>query len=943
MFHSPLPSIAPRRQELFDFGWTFHRGEALGAQEPGYDDGAWRRVDLPHDWSMEDVPEAERSPFLRFQKGAWKFHQGDQIAWKNSALDDSRWQTIKAPADWRKHSKVTQKNAWGWYRRELTLPDELKGRDFVLDMGLIGEVNEVFLNGRSLGRTGSFPPKLKEPDWWMPLSRYKVKAAWIRKDGPNIVAVRVFSKMGPVLVHCAGGRGGLLGDSPAGEPTGPFDALSVSSWATGYSVGGRGWYRKTFEIPAAWRGRRLHLHFDGIYMNARVWFNGQLLAEQPYGYSSFGMELPQPRWGRQNTVSVQVRNDGMNSRWYSGSGIYRHAWLTTSHPVHIAHRGIALSTPIATPRMAEVLAATRVSVPAGQQKVLIRTTLFDPHGKPAAQDDLEVLCRGEGEFQQRLKLENPALWSLDAPHLYSAQTRLYVGGRLVDAQATHFGVRSIDFSAEAGFRLNGQPLWLRGGCLHHDHGILGARAFDAAEERRVRVLKENGFNAVRTAHNPPSESFLNACDRQGLLVIDEAFDMWQEKTNEYDYHRHHARWWKRDLQAMVQRDRNHPSVLMWSIGNEVAGKLKPYVPKLAKAQADFVRSLDPSRPVTEGISGKKEEWAAMDGYLERHDVAGYNYGYDRYHQDHARVPGRILYQSESSNAKMFEAWAAGQGQPYVIGDFSWTGYDYIGEASIGYYNFDLRRGENKLWTLAYCGDLDLCGYKRPQSLYRETLWGSGPKISAVVHSPFPTFGRSPGLGHGWTYADVRSHWNWTGWEGKKLGVDVYTRCERVELWLNGKRIGVKKVGRNTRFMARFKVPYRPGKLEAVGFEGGKRIAQWALVTAGAPAGLRVRAERPNLKADGQDLAFVHLEVVDRQGRRVPTAQNSLQVEVAGAASLAGLGTGHPQNIESFQDPVHPAFEGRALLALRTTRRAGSIRVRVTSPGLKPAVIALKAR
>jgi beta-galactosidase len=734
-----------------------------------------------------------------------------------------------------------------------------------------------------------------------------------------------------------------LGDSPEGDATGPFDALSVSSWATGYSVGGRGWYRKTFEVPSSWRGKRLHLHFDGIYMNSRVWFNGQLLAEQPYGYSSFGMELPQVRWGRKNTVSVQVRNDGMNSRWYSGSGIYRHSWLSVSDPVHIAHRGIALTTPVANARMAEVLAATKVRVPSGEEKVRVQTSLFDPQGRQVAQETIEVLCRGEAQVQQRLTVENPALWSVDAPNLYSARTRLYVRGRLADAHSTHFGIRSIDFSAEAGFRLNGEPLFLNGGCLHHDHGILGARAFDAAEERRVRVLKENGFNAVRTAHNPPSESFLNACDRLGLLVIDEAFDMWQEKTNEYDYHRHHARWWKRDLRAMVERDRNHPCVLMWSIGNEVAGKLKPYVPKLAKAQADFVRSLDPSRPVTEGISGKKEEWAAMDSYLERHDVVGYNYGFDRYRKDHARVPSRVLYQSESGAENIFKGWAAGQGQAYVVGDFPWTGYDYIGEASIGYYNFDLRRGENKLWTLAYCGDLDLCGYKRPQSYYREVLRGSGPKISAMVRCPVPSFGTSPGLGKGWTFDDVRPHWNWPGWEGKKLGVDVYTRCERVELRLNGKRVGVKKAGRNTQFKARFKVPYLPGRLEAWGLEGGQKTCHWTLSTAGAPAAVRVTAERGNLKADGQDLGFLHLEVVDRQGRRVPTARNILQVEVKGAASLAGLGTGHPQNIDSFQDNVHAAFEGRALLALRTGRRAGAVRVKLSSPGLKAALISLKVR
>lgn len=929
-------------KQLFDFVWKFHRGEAKGAERPGFNDAGWKDVDLPHDWSIEDIPAAERIPFIRFTRGEWKFHKGDRPDWKHQRLDDRNWETIQAPADWKNHSKYTKKNAFGWYRRNLEIPYDLRGRDFVLDLGLIGEVSQVFLNGRMIGGNGRFPPRYKAPDWWLPLTRCMVKANWIN-PGSNTVAVRVFSKMGTPQAHCAGGRGGLLEEAPEGDAKGPFDPLSVSSWATGYTVGGRGWYRKTFEIPKAWRGKRLHLHFDGIYMDSRVWFNGKLLAEQPYGYSSFGMELNQGiRWGTKNTISVQVRNDGMNSRWYTGSGIYRHVWLTTSHhPVHITHRGITIQTPIANTRMAEVVATTRISVPKGEQAITIKTGIFDPNGKAVAKTESAVRCRGEKAFTQTLHIEDPKLWSLETPHLYQARTRIYAGRTLVDAEVTPFGVRSIDFSAEAGFRLNGKQVFLRGGCLHHDHGILGAKAFDAAEERRVRILKEHGFNAVRTAHNPPSESFLEACDRQGLLVIAEAFDMWQEKTNEKDYHRHHQRWWKKDLKALVERDKNHPSVLMWSIGNEVSGKLKPRNRRLARDQADFVRHLDPTRPVTEGLSGNKAEWKVMDEYQSRLDVPGYNYGYDRYHKDHQRVPERVIYQSESNCEKMFESWEQSRDQPYVVGDFAWTGWDYIGEASIGWCSFDLRERENKLWTLAYCGDIDICGYKRPQNDYRETLWGTGDNLAIVVHSPEPTFGPSPMLGKGWSFADVHPHWTWTRNEGKRMTVDVFTRCENVELRLNGKKIGTKKVGKETRFTARFEVPYKPGTIEARGFTAGKKITEQSLVTTGPAVGLRLRAEKNRLTADGQDLAYVHVEVVDAKGRRVPTARVPVTVEVEGAANLIGFGTGHPRNLDSFQDPTHDTFEGRALLALRSLRRPGLIRLRAVSPGLRPAALSLK--
>ncbi len=941
MTYSPLPSIAPRLDLAFDDGWRFQRGQASGFQKLGFDDHSWRKVDLPHDWSIEDLPAEERQPLLPFQAGTWRFKAGDRKAWRNPKFNDSAWKRVQAPHDWRNHKKKKERPAWGTYRRELVLPPELEGRDFCLDLGLIGEVNEAYLNGRLIGRTGSFPPRFKLKDWWLPYSQYPVKAAWLKARGPNILVLRVYSKMDVIGWHCQMGRGGLLGNSPEGEASGPFDALSVSSWATGYTVGGRGCYRKQFQAPAAWRGREVSVTFDGIYMDAQVFCNGRLLARQPYGYTHFTVPLKGLRYGAENVLSVLVRNDGMNSRWYSGSGIYRHVRLTVTDKLHIARHGVSITTPQVHAQLATVKISTELSLPGGPQPLRLITSLYGPDGRRVATATADVLAHDGAPIEQSLRVEKPALWSPESPSLYSAKVQLHARGRNLDAWAGHFGIRSIDFSAQAGFRLNGQKTLLYGGCVHHDHGILGSRAFDAAEERRVRVMKANGFNAIRTSHNPPSQALIQACERLGMLVIDESFDQWRNKTNSHDYHRFHKRWWKRDLSALILRDRNSPAVIMWSIGNEIANKLKPATGRVSREQALFARALDPSRPVTEALNGKDHEWLRLDAYNRSHDVHGYNYMEHWYRRDHERVPERVVYQSESANQKIFESCTAMQELPQVTGDFVWTGWDYIGEASIGWFSFDMRRPQNKKWTLAYCGDLDLLGHARPQNLYRRTVWGSGPKLSILVKSPSPSFGKR-WVGT-WSYDDVHPHWNWPGDEGKKLRVELYSRCEKVELFLNGRRIGRKETGKNTRYKALFRVPYRPGTLSAVGYVGGKVAERVRLDTAGKAAALRLTPEKRLLKAGGQDLGYVHVEVVDARGRRVPQATDRIRVEVKGAASQAGFGTANPINLESFQDAEHPAFEGRALLVVRTGKGSGEAVIRAEAPGLKPARLRLQVR
>ena len=927
------------RDRSFDAGWRFLRADAPGAEVAGFDDGKWRTLDVPHDWSIEDLPPSQISvPELPVVAGQWRFQKGDDAAWKTPAFGDGQWQSVTLPDIWEHHSNYTNNNVYGWFRRHIEIPAECKGKDFDLLLGCVDDVDETFLNGERIGGMGSFPPDYHSA-WDVP-RRYRVPAALVRGDGSDVLAVRVFN---------GGGNGGIY---KAGEKTvrvGPFDpGQSEGGASTGHVLGGTGWYRKRFKLAPADAGKVVVVRFDGVYMNADFWINGQPLGNHPYGYTSFEFDLTpclKPA-GEENVISVRVRNEGKNSRWYSGSGIYRHTWLTVTEPVRVPAWGVFVTTPEVSKEKAVVKIATEVRNCAGTEAdVAVRARVLNSKGKTVqtTEGKLHLSANGTNTVEQTVELRSPKLWSPDSPELYSAEIEITAAGKTLDKTSTHFGIRKIEVDAENGFRLNGRMLKLKGGCMHHDNGPLGSATIDRAEERRVELMKANGFNAIRTSHNPPSPAFLDACDRLGMLVIDEAFDCWNEGKNGQDYHLYFKDWSERDIASMVRRDRNHPSVVIWSIGNEIPEQFRDN--SAANMLHEAVRSHDPTRPITQAIctdwGNVTRHWELADPAFSHLDIGGYNYEPGRYESDHARNPRRVMMATESFPKDFFDYWSQVEKHSYVIGDFVWTAMDYFGESGIGHSAPSSETDSFLMpwpWFDAWCGDIDVCGFKKPQSYYRDVVWRRS-QIEMAVHTPVPDGARERVSNWGWP--DEKRSWNWPGREGKPMQVAVYSRCDSVRLELNGQVIGEKPVSAATKLTARFDVPYQPGELRAVGLTGGKPVAGAVLRTAGEPKEIRLTADRPKIRADRNDLAYVTVEVVDQNGNVVPTAAIPVRFTVTGAGELAATGSSAPNDASSFRVPLRKTCEGRCLVILRPVGDAGKITLKADADGLKATTIGVR--
>jgi len=698
------------------------------------------------------------------------------------------------------------------------------------------------------------------------------------------------------------------------------DPADVSGSDGGYFPTGVGWYQKRLSIPDDWRGKKALIEFEGVYMNAHVWLDEHFLGRHPYGYTTFRHDLtPYLDPGSEHVVRLLVDNACQpNSRWYSGSGIYRHVWLWLGDPLHIDPWGVCVTTPVVTRAEATVHVRTCVENDLdAEREITLRSRL----GSQTADEPATIPAGGAIDFSQELRVSGPELWSPDAPHVYVLETELQVGGEIVDAAATPFGIRSLAFDAETGFRLNGEPLELRGGCVHHDNGPLGAASHDRAEERKVELLKESGFNAIRCAHNPPAPAFLDACDRLGMLVIDEAFDCWRNGKNVSDYHVSFDDWWRRDLDGMLLRDRNHPCVIMWSIGNEPVERGRPEGARIARMLADHVRSVDPTRPVTAGINGSHDDWSweQLDELFAALDVCGYNYRASEYLRDRDRV----VYGSESVAGEACEHWTSVHELEHVIGDFVWTALDYLGESGIGRAHHDGEAAPllaTYPWHVANCGDLDLCGFKRPQSFFRDVLWGRGDPLFIAVHPPGPT----PTVTY-WGWPDVWPSWTWPGREGELFRVDVYSACESVELLLNGESLGRKSA---ERYAATFEVPYLPGILRAV---GSKPVAECELRTVGEPARIRLTSDRDTI--NGDDLSFVTVEVVDSDGLLHPNADHTISFAVDGNGEIAAVGNGDPVSTEPFRGDRRSVHRGRCVVVLRSHGERGEIRLRAEADGL----------
>jgi len=738
---------------------------------------------------------------------------------------------------------------------------------------------------------------------------------------------------------------------------GEFSESNPAGAGGGALPGGVGWYRKTFTVPAGDSGRLVFIDFDGVYRNSEVWINGHYLGKRPYGYSSFRYELtPHLRYGKAgNVIAVRVDNSQQpNSRWYSGSGIYRHVRLVTTGKVHVDHWGTYVTTPDASAGSARVTVRTTVNNGSPEARyVTVRTTVYDGAGKVAASTSSPARVPGDSvaELAQELAVRHPTLWSLERPYLYRAVTRVECGSALCDDYTTPFGIRSFSFRADSGFFLNGEHVKIRGVCLHHDLGALGAALNDRALERQLQIMQSMGVNAVRTSHNPPAPELLDLADRMGFVVMDEAFDMWRKEKTKYDYHLDFPEWHERDLADMVRRDRNHPSVFIWSIGNEVMEQWTngdSTAAPIARELIAIVRRLDPTRPITSGNNNGSPQNSLFHAGL---DLLGHNYHHEAWPEFPTQFPGqkfiiteamsaynsRGYYEQPSDSlAVYFTPYDTMHGQkpnrdyrissydnrraswgslheeslrlferyPFLSGMFVWQGIDYLGEPTP--YQWPARS--------SYFGVVDLAGFpKDPYYLY-QSVWTTRPMLHV-----FP-------------------HWNWTA--GDTIDVWGYTNGDEVELFINGVSLGVEKKGGDVGHVM-WRVAYAPGTLRAVARKDGKMMLTREVRTAGPGARVELTPDRARIRADGRDLSFVTVTVVDRNGLPVPNAEPLVRLRIEGGATVAGVDNGEQVDHERFQRDSVRLVAGKALVIVRAGRRAGPVTVTATSDGLRPGAARLQ--
>ncbi|HEX3046153.1 MAG TPA: glycoside hydrolase family 2 TIM barrel-domain containing protein, partial [Bacillota bacterium] len=700
-----------------------------------------------------------------------------------------------------------------------------------------------------------------------------------------------------------------------------------------------GCYKKTLWVPQEWQNKKIGLEFEGVYMNATVHINKQLVARHPYGYTGFFCDLtPYLKYGSDNQISVNVNNVLQNTRWYSGSGVYRHVWLEVCEPIHIAPWGVYVTSPEVARETSTIIVQTSIENSSSiSTKVKIRNTLLTDDGAQVAavEQEMELAAGSTAEVAQSLKVSPAKLWSIDQPYLYSLKSEIKKDNQVIDCKLTKTGIRSLEFDVKHGFRLNGVTVKLKGGCVHHDCGLLGVAAYDRAEERKVELHKANGFNAIRCAHNPPSPAFLDACDRLGILVIDEAFDSWRESKNPNDYSQFFEEWWERDLTAMVRRDRNHPCVIIWSTGNEILERDGHSLGnEYSRKLADLIRGLDNTRAITnalcpisqvndKAVLGEEDIWGKMtEKFVEPLDVVGYNYLRHRYESDGDRYPGRIICGTETYPKEAFEYWSEVERLPHVIGDFVWTSMDYLGEAGIGRLWYGERRGwlGDYPWHQAYCGDIDICGFKRPQSYYRDCVWGLSKAPYIAVYKP-ENYGKTLEM-MAWSWPDVVASWDWPGYEGDPIQIDVYCANSEVELFLNGRSLGRKPAGKLQQYRTSFETVYEAGELVAAGYENGAETSRTVLKTAGKPAAIRLTPDRRSLHATINDLSYITVEVVDAAGNVVHTAVNEIYFSVSGAGSLVAVGNGNPVTEEMYVGNHRKVHEGRAMVVVRGSGEPG---------------------
>ncbi|WP_342371658.1 glycoside hydrolase family 2 TIM barrel-domain containing protein [Propioniciclava soli] len=784
----------------------------------------------------------------------------------------------------------------------------------------------------------------------------------------------------------------------------PHDAMrdadrtpdAPSGGSSGYYPGGVWRYLRSLDVPGDWADRFINVTFDGAYAGARVYLDDVQLAHRPSGYARFHVDLtPHLRPGHTQELRVDVRTH-LDSRWYSGAGLFRQVHLTVAGGVHLAPDGVTVTTPEVDDDLAAVEVVARVvNDTRSVREVRLHTELRGPDGAVLVEvtEPVTVAPGTPAVVRRRQWIRDPHRWSLDDPALHTAIVRvlddeLEEQAAVSDELAVRFGVRTVSVDPYRGFRLNGEALKLRGTCLHHDNGLLGAASHPAAERRRVRLLKEAGFNAIRSAHNPASQVLLDACDEVGMLVMNEAFDMWAVEKTPFDASRDFATWWERDLASMVEGSVNHPSVVMYSIGNEILELGRRDGRLLGRALAERTRALDPTRPVTNGIqmlflvdvadliakagglnefmggltdrtgedgqnfaAGQNAAATTPDADAAVHeaaavlDVMGYNYAEDRYAYDAEHHPQRVSVGSETFPTRIAHNWEQVMAHDQVIGDFTWTGWDYLGEAGIGGHAY-AEDGAVAPYGLGYpnllagCGDIDITGYRKTVSHYREIAFGLADGPFLAVQRPERYHHTRP-QPNAWQWSDTVASWSWPGFEDAPVRVEVYARADEVELLLDGESLGRAAVGEKRALVASFDTVWRPGELTAVAHTDGQEVGRTTLRSAGPVAEVRADAERAELHGT-DDLGYVAVALTDAQGEVVVTDRRPVSVAVEGPAELAGFGTGAWRTEERFDATTCTPHDGRAQAIVRTTG-PGTVRVRITAEGLPDAVAEFTVR
>ncbi len=714
----------------------------------------------------------------------------------------------------------------------------------------------------------------------------------------------------------------------------------------GYLPAGTGWYRKQLNMPKEWEGKTVKLMFDGVYQDSKVYVNGDSVGAHFYGYTPFVVDITKKLKVGSNTVAVRVDNSMQkNCRWYSGSGIYRKVQLVVCDPMHIAPWGVAVTTPKVGKDEATVFIQTDLKNE-GNTSRNIKVRVSVPSAN-VSMTSPEITVKPESSIDKttmQLTISNPKLWSCDSPTLYEAKVEILENGKVIDEKTETFGIRTIEYDAQKGLRINGEPTLIYGGDAHHDNGILGAASYRNAEYRKVRMMKEAGFNLVRTSHNPPSEDFLRACDELGLMVIDEAFDGWEVQKNPGDYHLRFKQESSDDAAVMVLRDRNHPSIICWSIGNEIIERKQIASVATAQRLKNAILKHDNTRPVTEALCAWDPEWEIYDPHAAVLDITGFNYMMFKAKSDHERVPERVMWQTESYPRDAFNNWTMVNDYPYVIGDIVWTAIDYLGESGIGRYFYEGETdGEPWMkpqfpWHGAYCGDIDIMGWRKPISHYREMLYRPDRnKLYMAVKEPNGYNGTIKETM--WSVWPTWECWNWKGHEGKNIDIDIYSRYDKVRLYLNDKLVAERPTTRKEEFKATITVPYEVGTLKAVGVDSqGNEVESRMLCTTGEAVGIRLSVDKKNMSANDPDVSFVIAELVDKNGNRVQDAEQELRFEVKGDAIVLASGSADLKDTVSYAKNIHRTFKGMAMAAIRTTAKSKKVTVTVTGKGIKKQVV-----